>query len=232
MALTPEGTTIGVAEHTVLLTLALCKRLPFADSELRQGRWHVNALRPVSVELNGRTIGYIGMGRVGQAAAERFRAFGTVGVYFDPHVTLTPERERDLALRKVPLHDLLAVADVVTIHVPLMPGTRHMINAPEFKRMKRTAVFINTARGGLVNEAALCEALLDGTIAGAALDVFEQEPLPTTSPLIGLPNTILTPHISAGTRDALTTKMKAIFANIARFYRGEPLKNLVDYSLS
>jgi phosphoglycerate dehydrogenase-like enzyme len=118
----------------------------------------------------------------------------------------------------------------VTIHVPLMPGTRHMIDAAELKKMKRTALFINTARGGLVNETALCNALLDGAIAGAALDVFEQEPLPTTSPLIGLGNVILTPHISAGTRDAMATKMKAIFENIARFYRGEPLKNAVDYS--
>jgi phosphoglycerate dehydrogenase-like enzyme len=170
------------------------------------------------------------MGRVGQAAAERFKAFGTKGVYFDPHVTLAPERERELALRKGPLHDLLAVSDVVTIHVPLMPGTRHMIDAAELKKMKRTALFINTARGGLVNETALCNALLDGAIAGAALDVFEQEPLPTTSPLIGLGNVILTPHISAGTRDAMATKMKAIFDNVARFYRGEPLKNAVDYS--
>jgi phosphoglycerate dehydrogenase-like enzyme len=230
LALTPEGTTIGVAEHTVLLALALCKRLTFADSELRQGRWHVNALRPVSIELHSRVIGYVGMGRIGQAAAERFKAFGTKGIYFDPHVTLAPERERELELRREALPTLLAEADVVTLHVPLMPGTRHMIDAKELKRMKPTAFLVNTARGGLVNEGALCRALSDGTIAGVALDVFEEEPLSTSSPLIRLSNAILTPHISAGTRDAMRTKMRAIFANIQRFYRGEPLLNRVDFS--
>jgi phosphoglycerate dehydrogenase-like enzyme len=119
---------------------------------------------------------------------------------------------------------------VVTLHVPLMPGTRHMIDAKELKRMKPTAFLVNTARGGLVNEGALCRALSDGTIAGVALDVFEEEPLSTSSPLIRLSNAILTPHISAGTRDAMRTKMRAIFANIQRFYRGEPLLNRVDFS--
>jgi phosphoglycerate dehydrogenase-like enzyme len=229
LALTPEGTTIGVAEHTVLLTLALCKRLTFADSELRQGRWHVNALRPVSIELHGRTIGYVGMGRIGQAAAERFKAFGTKGIYFDPQVALEPERERELGLRRAAFPTLLAESDVVTLHVPLTPRTKHIIDMPELKRMKPSAILINTARGGLINEMALCDALLGGTIAGASLDVFESEPLATTSPLVGLSNVILTPHIAAGTRDAMKTKMRAIFANIGRFYRGEPLLNRVDF---
>ena len=134
LALTPEGTTIGVAEHTVLLTLALCKRLAFADAELRQGRWHVNALRPVSSQvLQVSTIGYVGMGRIGQAAAEQFKAFGTKGIYFDPQVALEPERERELGLRRAAFPTLLAESDVVTPHVPLTPRTRHIIDMPELE---------------------------------------------------------------------------------------------------
>jgi phosphoglycerate dehydrogenase-like enzyme len=169
------------------------------------------------------------MGRIGKAAAERFKAFGTKGIYFDPQVVLEPERERELGLRRAAFPTLLAESDVVTLHVPLTPRTRHMINSRELRQMKQTALLINTARGGLINETALCDALLNGIIAGASLDVFENEPLATTSPLVGLSNVILTPHIAAGTRDAMKTKMRAIFENIQRFYRGEPLLNQVDF---
>ena len=125
LALTPEGTTVGVAEHTVLLTLALCKRLTFADSELRQGRWHVNSLRPASIELNGKTIGYVGMGRIGMAAAERFKAFGTNGIYFDPKVVLEPERERELGLRRTAFPALLEVGRGHTSRPSHAPHSAH-----------------------------------------------------------------------------------------------------------
>jgi phosphoglycerate dehydrogenase-like enzyme len=227
IALTPEGTTVGVAEHTVLLLLAVLKRLPFADAELRQGRFHINALRPVSRELAGMTIGYLGMGRIAQAVAERLRPFGTTGVYHDPNVALAPERESALGLRAASRDEVLGAADVVSLHLPLTLSTRHLIRSETIARMRPGAFLINTARGGLVDHAALVEALDAGRLAGAGLDVFETEPLPAGHPLARLPNVVLTPHISAGTRDALAIKIRAIFANIERFYRGEPLLNEV-----
>ena len=221
LALTPEGTTLGVAEHTVLMILAILKRLPFADSELRQGRFHINALRPVSRELSGMTVGYVGMGRIAAAVAARLAPFGTRGIYFDPLVA------QHAGVTRMSLEEVLARADVVSLHLPLTPQTRHLMDEANLARMKPGAYLVNTARGGLVDERALLEALQSGRLAGAALDVFEQEPVRAGHPLAGLPNVVLTPHISAGTRDALATKMKALFANVERFYRGEPLMNRV-----
>lgn len=228
LALTPAGTTIGVAEHTVLLTLAACKRLPYADSELRQGRWHINSLRPYSFELFGRTVGYIGMGRIGREAAARFKAFGTRGVYYDPYAALPPEREKELGLRRVELDELLLTSDIITLHVPPSDITHHMIDAAALARMKPTAIVINTSRGTAIDEAALCRALSDKKIAGAGLDVFEKEPFEKDNPLAAMPNVVLTPHISAGTRDALKTKMRALFQNIQRYFNCEPLENQVE----
>ena len=221
LALTPEGTTIGVAEHTVLLILAVLKLLPHADRELREGRFHVNALRPVSRELQHLTVGYVGMGRIARAVAARLGGFDVRGVFFDPQV------EAHAGLERASLDTVLAQSDIVTLHVPLTPQTRHMIGREQLAQMKRGAYIVNTARGGLIDEAALLDALREGHLAGAALDVFEQEPMPATHPLYGLRNVVLTPHISAGTRDALATKMAALFANVERFYRGEPLRNRV-----
>jgi len=228
LALTPEGTDVSVAEHTVMLMLAACRRLPFADAELRAGRFHINALRPVSRELSGMTIGYVGMGRIAQATAARMKAFATHGVYYDAFATLPAEAADRLGVRKVgSLDELLRTADIVTLHVPLTAQTRHLINSGTLGAMKRGAILINTARGPVVDEHALALALRSGHLAAAGLDVFEQEPVPMTSPLVALPNVVLTPHISAGTRDALKSKMTAIAANIERFYAGEPLVNQV-----
>jgi phosphoglycerate dehydrogenase-like enzyme len=228
LALTPEGTTVGVAEHTILLMLAVCKRLAFADAELRAGRWHVNSLRPVSRELCGMTIGYIGMGRIGQAVAERLKPFGTKGIYYDPISTLSASLETDLNLRRGAFETVLAESDIVTLHVPLTNQTRHLIDAQAISRMKPSAMIINTSRGPVIDETALSAALTSDRLAGAGLDVFETEPLPHSSPLIGLDRVVLTPHISAGTRDAFVTKMRAIFDNLMRFHHHEPLHNEVD----
>ncbi len=228
LALTPEGTTIGVAEHTVLLILAACKRVPFADSELRQGRWHVNSLRPLSIELYEKTIGYVGMGRIGQETARRFKAFGTLGIYSDPYVQLSPDREAEFGLRRVEFDTLLSEADIVTLHVPAGEATYHLIDEAALRQMKKTAILINTARGSVIDEAALCRALNEGWIAGAGLDVFEQEPFRPDNPLASMPNVVLTPHIAAGTRDALRAKMQALFKNVQRFFNGELLENRVN----
>jgi len=221
LALTPEGTTVGVAEHTVLLMLAALKLLPHADAELRQGRFHINALRPMSRELNGMTVGYIGMGRIAQAVAGRLRAFGTRGIYFDPNVPTFAGVERKS------FDEVLEESDIVSLHLPLTAQTRNLIGAAQLARMKPGAYIVNTARGGLIDEGALAQALQSGRLAGAALDVFETEPVAAGHPLARLRNVVLTPHISAGTRDALKTKMRALFANVERFFRGEPLQNRV-----
>ncbi|MEE4213131.1 MAG: NAD(P)-dependent oxidoreductase [Parvularcula sp.] len=225
LALTPEGTTIGVAEHTVLLMLGAARRAAFADAELRQGRWHVNALRPVSVELYGKTVGFVGFGRIGQEAAMRLAAFGTRNIYFDPVVSDPDPRA---AAKSVPFDQMIAEADFLSLHVPLTPGTRHLISREVIGRMKPGAILVNTARGGIVDDAALAEALASGHLLAAGLDVFEGEPVGPDHPLCALPNVMLTPHISAGTRDALGHKMTALFQNIERFRQGEPLHNEID----
>ncbi len=228
LATTPEGTTTGVAEHTLLLILACCKLLPFADRELREGRFHINALRARSRELAGMTVGYVGFGRIGQAVARRARAFEAGGIYHDADVALDSAVERELGVRRGALDEVLRQADVVSLHLPLTPATRHLVGSDAIAKMKRGAIVVNTARGGIIDEDALAEALADGRLGAAGLDVFAVEPPDPAHPLFRLPNVVVTPHISAGTRDALAAKMRALFANVERFFAGEPLRNQVS----
>lgn len=226
LALTPDGTSISVAEHTVMLALAAARRATFADAELRQGRWHINALRPVSVELFGKTIGYIGFGRIGQETAKRFQAFGTRGYYHDPAASV---HDSSNLAEPADFDWIIENADILTLHLPLTEKTHHLLSADMIARMKQDAILINTARGGIVDDEALANALATGKLLAAGLDVFEGEPIGEGHPFCDLPNVVLTPHISAGTRDALSQKMAALFANVARFQRGESLKNQVSY---
>jgi phosphoglycerate dehydrogenase-like enzyme len=228
LALTPEGTTTPVAEITIFLMLAVLRRLTFADSELRQGRWHINSLRPVSRNLKGRAIGYIGLGRIGQATAALADAFGATGLYCDLVETLERQRAAALGLRFATLNEVIERSEIVTLHIPSSPAVRHIINADVIARMRPGAVIINTARGMLVDEKALYEGLKSGHLGGAGLDVFESEPPKPDNPLLQLPNVVVTPHIAGGTRDAFQTKMRAIFENITRFYSGRELNNKVE----
>jgi phosphoglycerate dehydrogenase-like enzyme len=229
LAITPGGTTVGVAEHTIMLILAVLRRLPFADAELRQGRFHINALRPVSRELRGLTVGLLGAGRIGRAVAERLKPFGVRLIYFDLQ-PLPPDEERALALARRGFEEVLSEADVVSLHMPLTAKSRRIIDAGALARMRPGAFLINTSRGPLVDETALAAALRDGRLAGAALDVFDPEPPGAGNPLYAMPNTVLTPHVAAGTRDAFVEKMTFVFENLGRFWRGEPVENLVDLS--
>ncbi len=228
LALTPAGTTLSVAEHTVMLILAASRRLAFADAELRQGRWHINSLRPFSYELNGKTVGYLGMGRIGQATAARLKAFDTHGIYYDPADTLDADARTRLGIRPVSFRELLAQSDVLTIHVPGTSQTSGLIDAAALAAMKPTAILVNTARGQVVDNTALFDALSSGRLAAAGLDVFEQEPVAADNPLCTLPNVVMTPHISAGTREALDNKMASLFANVKRFFESGALENRVD----
>jgi phosphoglycerate dehydrogenase-like enzyme len=167
------------------------------------------------------------MGRIAREAAVRFKAFGTSGLYHDPFARLSAEEEKGLGVRRVEFDELVARADVITLHVPSGKDTHHLIDEAALRRMKPQAVLVNTARGALIDEKALCRALQEGRIAGAGLDVFEEEPFRPDNPLAAMPNVVLTPHISAGTRDALKTKMRALFQNVQRFFDGRPLENEV-----
>ncbi len=224
VAITPEGTSIGVAEHTLLLILAVYKNLIKASAALRAGSWLQWELRNTSFDLQGKCLGLVGMGRIGRAVVPRVLAFGAQVVYFDP---LVGQLAGLSATRVASLEALLAQADIVSLHVPLTLDNHHLINRRTLQLMKTSAILVNTARGGLVDERALIEALTSGGIAAAALDVFEQEPPTPDNPLLHLENVLITPHIASGSRDTLIAKMRAAFANMMRQTRGEPLANVV-----
>src|SRR5438067_8675259 len=184
---TPGANAVAVAEHTIALMLALARQLSRADSTTRAGAWEKKSLQ--GSELRGKTLGIVGLGRVGLEVAKRARAFGMEVVAHDPFVAATVARE--LAIKLVALDELYPAADYLTLHVGLTPQTAGMINADSLRKMKRGARLVNCARGELINEAELAEALRSGHLAGAALDVFHEEP-PKNSPLLQLENVIAT----------------------------------------
>ncbi len=194
---TPTATTVTVAEHTFALLLALERHIVVADAAVRRGAWRGPA--HTGRELAGRTLGIVGFGRIGREVAWRARAFAMDVAWCDPPLELAPAGYE--WARRATLDDLLARADVLTLHVPLTRGTRGLIGARELARLKPDAVVVNTARGGVVDERALHEALAAGRLRGAALDVFASEP-PAGSPLLALPNVVLAPHLGATTVEA------------------------------
>ncbi|MET0481386.1 MAG: phosphoglycerate dehydrogenase [Aestuariivirgaceae bacterium] len=194
---TPFGNAITTAEHTVALMMALARQIPEADQTMREGQWLKN--RFVGVELYNKTLGIIGCGNIGSIVAERALGLRMKVIAFDPF--LSPERAVELGVEKVTFEELLRRADFVSLHTPLTDKTRNIIDAAAIARMKRGVRIINCARGGLLVESALIEALRSGHVAGAALDVFEAEP-PTGNPLIGLDQVVVTPHLGASTTEA------------------------------
>ncbi|HYG78760.1 MAG TPA: phosphoglycerate dehydrogenase, partial [Pyrinomonadaceae bacterium] len=194
----PDGNTITTAEHTIALLVSLARRVPQAAGALRAGRWERK--RFVGVELQGKTLGIVGLGRIGRTVAARARAFGMTIVAYDPFVA--PDQARDLELEIAALDEVFARADFLTVHTPLTAETRGIIGAQAFSKMKRGVRIINCARGGLVDERALLAAIKEGTVAGAALDVFEQEPPPADHPLLALEEVVATPHLGASTKEA------------------------------
>jgi phosphoglycerate dehydrogenase-like enzyme len=228
IGLTPEGTSKPVAEHVILLILSLYRNIFVANRTLREGQWLQWQLRPQSYNLVGKRMGIVGLGRIGREVARRTRAFECQLVYYD--VMRAPaEVETELEVEYVPFDELLAQSDIITLHLPRTEETQGMIGAAQLARMKPTALLINTARGGLVDEAALYQALTSRQIAGAGLDVFAVEPPGVDNPLLHLDNVAATPHIAAGTRDALANKMQAAFGNMQRVAEGQPPRNLVDW---
>jgi len=194
----PDGNTITTAEHTIALLIALARRVPQANSSLKSGHWDRKSF--IGVELQGKTLGVVGMGRIGRTVAARARAFGMKIVAFDPFIA--PEQARDAEIELATLDEVFASADFITIHTPLTAETRGVIGRDAFARMKRGVRIINCARGGLVDESALHEAIKSGTVAGAALDVFTEEPPAMDHPLLLLDEVIVTPHLGASTAEA------------------------------
>ena len=194
----PDGNTITTAEHTIALLIALARNIPQANSSVKAANWERK--RFVGAELQHKVLGIVGLGRIGRAVAVRARAFGMKIVAHDPFIA--SDQARDLEIECAPLDEVFARADFLTVHTPLTNDTRGIVGRAAFEKMKRGVRIINCARGGLVDEAALYEAIKSGTVAGAALDVFEQEPPPVDLPLLKLPEVIVTPHLGASTTEA------------------------------
>ena len=194
---TPGATSISVAELTIGLILAVMRKIAYADREMRKGAWPKKKCK--GIEMYGKTLGVIGIGRIGREVAKRAKAFGMRIVYYDIF-RLSEEQERELGVEYRELEELLSLADVVTLHLPLTPETRHLINAERIAKMKDGAILVNAARGGIVDEDAMYDALKSGKLYGAALDVYENEPL-RESKLFELDNVVLTPHIGAQAKE-------------------------------
>jgi D-3-phosphoglycerate dehydrogenase / 2-oxoglutarate reductase len=216
----PAGNTISAAELTLALTLACVRRIPAADRSMKAGEWDRKTF--TGSELYGKTLGLIGAGRIGGEVARRARAFGMRVCAFDPY--LTPARAQALEIDLCPLDAVIAKADVLSLHVPLTESTAGLIGAEQFACMKQGAIVVNAARGGVLDEDALADALRSGHLGGAALDVYAAEPLPSDHPLRGMPNVVLTPHLGAATEEA----QLAVAVEIANAVRAA----LVDGDLS
>ncbi len=215
----PNATTIAVAELTMALMLDLARKTPRADGSMKKGHWDKKTLR--GTELFGKTLGIIGIGRIGRAVAKRASGFGMRILGYDAF--LTPDRVRENGAEPVSLDALYRKSDYISLHVPLTGVTRGMISAQTLERMKDGVHIVCAARGGVIDEAALLEALESGKVAGAGLDVFEVEP-PGASPLVSHPRVITTPHIGAQTEEAQDRAAVDIATEILRALEGQELR--------
>lgn len=220
---TPGGNSVSVAEHTFALMLAMARSVPQSNASIHAGKWEKSSAS--GTELRGKTLGLVGFGRVGTEVARRAQALEMKVLAHDPYVT--PAAAAELEVELVPLEDLLRRSDVVSLHTSLSPSTDKMINAERLALMKRGARLINCARGELIDEAALADALKSGQLAGAGLDTFAVEP-PKNSPLIGMPNVIATPHIAGSTAEAQEEVGTAIAQQVRDFLTDGVIRNSVN----
>ncbi|MEK7475693.1 MAG: phosphoglycerate dehydrogenase [Candidatus Coatesbacteria bacterium] len=220
----PQGNTIAAAEHALALLMALMRNIPAAHASLKSGEWKRSKF--VGHELYGKVLGVVGLGRIGGEVAKRARAFGMSVLGSDPLITV--ERARDLGVELIDLKALLKRADLISLHAPKTTETRHLIGAAELKLMKPGVRIVNCARGGLIDEAALADAIQRGQVAGAALDVFETEPLPATSPLLKLDQVVVTPHLGASTAEAQVNVSVVIAEQIRDYLVSKIVRNAVN----
>jgi phosphoglycerate dehydrogenase-like enzyme len=213
--------SVAVAEHAVLLMLAVYRKLVAFHQNVAAGRWHQGIPRTVNIfELEGKTVGLVGLGNIGRQVARRVQAFDARVIYYDIF-RLSPQEEQRLGVEYVLFDALLESADIVSLHVPLNEHTRHLLDARALDRMKPTGVVINTCRGEVIDEQALIAALQHGRILGAGLDTQAKEPADPQNPLLTLPNVTLTPHSAGPTVDSFQKRFHNGYANIERVSRGQ-----------
>ena len=220
----PGGNTIAATEHTMAMMLAAARNIPIANETTQKGEW--NRKKYVGVELRGKTLGVIGMGRIGSGVAKRALAFDMKVIGYDPYIN--EERAEAMGVQVGTLDDIVAQADFITVHMPLTPETKNMLNKDNMAKMKKGVRLINCARGGIINEADLAEAVKDGKVAGAAIDVFTSEPLAADSPLRGIPGIVLTPHLGASTVEAQIGVAVDVAHGIKAALHGEPVSTAVN----
>jgi D-3-phosphoglycerate dehydrogenase len=222
---TPFGNSITTAEHAITLMLSLARQIPEADTSTRAGKWEKNKF--LGVEIFGKTLGVIGCGNVGSIVADRAIGLKMKVIAYDPF--LSAERALDLGVEKVELDELWKRADFITLHTPLTDRTRNIINADTLKLARKGVRLINCARGELVDEAALVAALKSGHVAGAAIDVFPEEPPPADSPLFGLPNVVCTPHLGASTLEAQENVALQVADQMSEYLLRGAISNAVNF---
>jgi len=219
---------VSVSEHTISLILSVYRRMMEAWANTKDGKWRsgVDQL-PVRTEINGKTVGIIGFGNIGRQVSRRISGFDCEVLYHDL-IELMPGRDGELGAQAVDLDHLLRVSDIVTVHVPLNSSTRGMMGSREFDLMKKTAIFINTCRGPVHNETDLIKALQDREIAGAGLDVLEEEPTDPNNPLLHMPTSIVTPHWAGGTGEGNERAVVFALSNLQRIVENRKLLSVVD----
>lgn len=210
----------AVADHTLLLMLAVYRRQTHADPATRDGRWSAPISGTNTFEMANKLVGVLGMGNIGRQVARRVQGFDAQVQYYDMY-PLPEERERELNVRRVSLDTLFRASDILTCHTPLTPDTHHIVNRERLALMKPSAVVINTSRGPVVDEAALIDALRQGRIAGAGLDVFEREPVDPANPLLAMDNVVVTPHSAGTTWDTWFRRAEFAYQNMTRVWNGE-----------
>ncbi|MFB5675529.1 phosphoglycerate dehydrogenase [Paenibacillus terreus] len=220
----PDGNTITTCEHTFAMMMALARHIPQAYAKTIGGTWDRKSF--LGVELRNKTLGVLGMGRIGSEVAKRAKAFGMNILGYDPF--LTEERAEKQGVKLASVDDIVRNADFITVHTPLTPETRHMISRPQFEVMKKGMRVINCARGGVIDEFALVEAINEGIVAGAAFDVFESEPPAQDHPFLNHPNIIVTPHLGASTVEAQENVAIDVSEQVLHILRDEPFKNAVN----
>jgi D-3-phosphoglycerate dehydrogenase len=220
---TPGGNTISTAEHTFSMIMALSRNISQANQSVKSGLWERKKF--MGVELQGKVLGIIGLGRIGTEVAKRAKAFAMKILAYDPY--LTAEKAEELDVELADLEKIFKVSDYITVHVPLNEETKHLISQKEFALMKKGARVVNCARGGIIDEAALYEALKSGQLAGAALDVYEKEP-PKDSPLLTLDNLVATPHLGASTEEAQVNVAVDIARQVTDALLGRGFRNAVN----
>ncbi len=221
---TPEGNTTATAEHTMSMILSVARKIPQAHASLTSGKWKREEF--MGVELAGKTLGVIGLGRIGREVARRSsQGFGMKVIAYDPFIT--EESVKLLGVAFAELKKLFKESDFITVHTPLTPETKHLVNRAAFQWMKPGVRIINCARGGIIDEKALLEAIRSGKVAGAALDVFEKEP-PTGNPLLKRPEVVVTPHLGAATREAQENVSVAVVRQVVDALHNRAIRNAVN----